>query len=214
MPAQYHTLCYPSTQWRTLLCVAALGLEVDRDGDIPVGTQLTWQIQALITEGRLQPGEQLPSVRRLAEAAGVNVNTIRSVYDRLEGEGFVRTVHGRGSFVAANVPRLDPGAAAVRVYATDRRGLRDQITALEAELVAHAPSAPSGRRSEGPRVLSTEELAAVRDDLVARLEQLDAMRDDLVEVLASIRSAIGEMPPAKTASTKGRRARRTRPATS
>ena len=60
--------------------MAALGLQVDRDGDIPVGTQLTWQIQALITEGRLLPGEQLPSVRRLADAAGVNVNTIRSVY--------------------------------------------------------------------------------------------------------------------------------------
>src|SRR3954454_18518172 len=125
--------------------MASLGLQVDRDGDIPVGTQLTWQIQALITEGRLQPGEQLPSVRRLAEAAGVNVNTIRSVYDRLEGEGFVRTEHGRGSFVAENVPRLDPGAAAVRVYASDRRGLRDQITALEAELVAHGATAPSGR---------------------------------------------------------------------
>jgi DNA-binding transcriptional regulator YhcF (GntR family) len=85
--------------------MAALGLQVDRDGDIPVGTQLTWQIQALITEGRLLPGEQLPSVRRLADAAGVNVNTIRSVYDRLEGEGFIRTEHGRGSFVAENRSR-------------------------------------------------------------------------------------------------------------
>jgi DNA-binding transcriptional regulator YhcF (GntR family) len=193
--------------------VAALGLQVDRDGDIPVGTQLTWQIQALITEGRLQPGEQLPSVRRLAEAAGVNVNTIRSVYDRLEGEGFVRTEHGRGSFVAENVPRLDPRAAAVRVYSSGRSGLREQITALEASLVAHGAPAPSGRRDEGPRVLSTAELAAIRDDLVGRLEQLDAMRDDLVEVLASIRSAIGEEPPAQTASAKGRRVQRPRPAT-
>ncbi|HEX6712415.1 MAG TPA: GntR family transcriptional regulator [Thermoleophilaceae bacterium] len=193
--------------------MAALGLQVDRDGDIPVGTQLTWQIQALITEGRLQPGEQLPSVRRLAEAAGVNVNTIRSVYDRLEGEGFVRTEHGRGSFVAENVPRLDPRAAAVRVYSSGRSGLREQITALEAELMAHAPGAPSGRRDEGPRVLSTGELTQIRDDLVGRLEQLDAMRDDLVEVLASIRSAIGEEAPAQTAAAKGRRVRRPRPAT-
>jgi DNA-binding transcriptional regulator YhcF (GntR family) len=196
--------------------VAALGLQVDRDGDIPVGTQLAWQIQALITEGRLQPGEQLPSVRRLAEACGVNVNTIRAVYDRLEGEGFVRTVHGRGSFVAENVPRLDPGSAAARVYASDRRGLRDQITALEAELVAHAPSAPSGRRSEGPRVLTTGELAQIRDELVARLEQLDEMRDDLVEVLGSIRAAIGEDQPAQAPArraAKAKPARKARPAT-
>src|SRR5436305_14460132 len=157
-------LCYPSTHSPTLLLMASLGLQVDRAGDIPVGTQLTWQIQALITEGRLLPGEQLPSVRRLAEAAGVNVNTIRSVYDRLEGEGFIRTEHGRGSFVADNVPRLDPRAAAVRVYSSGRDGLREQISALEAELVAHAAPAPPGRRSEGPRVLSTEELAQIRDD--------------------------------------------------
>src|SRR3954452_12565982 len=137
--------------------MAALGLQVDRDGDIPVGTQLTWQIQARITEGRLQPGEQLPSVRRLADAAGVNVNTIRSVYERLEGEGFIRTEHGRGSFVADNVPQLDPRDAAVRVYATDRSGLRQQITALEAALVSSGGTAP-GRRSDGPRVLTTEEL--------------------------------------------------------
>jgi DNA-binding transcriptional regulator YhcF (GntR family) len=175
--------------------MASLGLQVDRNGDIPVGTQLAWQIQALITEGRLRPGEQLPSVRRLAEAAGVNVNTIRSVYDRLEGEGFVRTEHGRGSFVADNVPQLDPRAAAVRVYASDRSGLREQITALEAELVAHGRPAPSARRSDGPRVLSTDELAEIRDELATRLEQLDAMRDDLVEVLGSIRAAIGEDAP-------------------
>jgi DNA-binding transcriptional regulator YhcF (GntR family) len=190
--------------------MAALGLQVDRDGDIPVGTQLAWQIQALITEGRLQPGEQLPSVRRLAEAAGVNVNTIRSVYDRLEGEGFIRTEHGRGSFVAENVPRLDPHAAAVRVYSSGRSGLREQITALEAALVSSGAPAGQARRSEGPRVLPTEELAAIRDDLVARLEQLDQMRDDLVEVLGSIRAAIGEDQPTRAS---GRRASEPQPST-
>ena len=195
--------------------VAALGLQVDRNGDIPVGTQLAWQIQALITEGRLQPGEQLPSVRRLADAAGVNVNTIRSVYERLEGEGFLRTEHGRGSFVADKVPRLDPRAAAVRVYASDRSGLREQITALEAELVAHGSTAPGRRRSEGPRVLTTTELSEIRDDLVARLDQLDQMRDDLVEVLAAIRTAIGDKPAAGgQPKARRRRAAKARPATS
>jgi DNA-binding transcriptional regulator YhcF (GntR family) len=173
--------------------MASLGLHVDRDGDIPVGTQLAWQIQALITDGRLRRGEQLPSVRRLAEAAGVNVNTIRAVYERLEGEGFIRTEHGRGSFVAENVPQLDPRAA--RVYASDRSGLRQEISALEASLVAHGASAAPAGRSDGPRVLTTDELAAVRDELIRRLEQLDAMRDDLVEVLGSIRAAIGEDQP-------------------
>jgi DNA-binding transcriptional regulator YhcF (GntR family) len=186
--------------------MAALGLQIDRDGDIPVGTQLAWQIQTLITEGRLQRGERLPSVRRLAEAAGVNVNTIRSVYERLEGEGFIRTDHGRGSFVAENVPQIDPRAA--RVYASDRSGLRQEISALEAKLVAQGATTAPGRRSEGPRLLTTDELADIRDELVERLDQIDAMRDDLVEVLGSIRAAIGEelsASPARTASAKGGR---------
>jgi DNA-binding transcriptional regulator YhcF (GntR family) len=175
-----------------------LDLHVNRDGDVPVGTQLAWQVQALIASGRLQPGEQLPSVRKLAEVAGVNVNTVRSVYERLEGEGFIVTAHGRGSFVAQNVPVVDPATAAARVQAgsgTPSRGeLRQQISELEAELSAHVTTPPPAPRvaSAGPRVLSTEELAGVRDELVRRLDQLDAMRDDLVDMLASIRTAIGE----------------------
>jgi hypothetical protein len=94
--------------------------------------------------------------------------------------------------------------------------LREQITALEAALVSSGAPAGASRRSEGPRVLTTEELAAIRDDLVSRLEQLDQMRDDLVEVLGSIRAAIGEDQPVHES---GRRAadatarRRPRPAT-
>src|SRR3954451_4862062 len=144
----------------------ALGLHVNRDGDVPLATQLAWQVQALITNGRLQAGEQLPSVRRLAEVAGVNVNTVRSVYERLEGEGFVVTQHGRGTFVAENVPQVDPRAVAARVYASSgtppRDELKDQISALEGELSAHAVPAARGRGARGPRVLTTGELADVR----------------------------------------------------
>lgn len=176
-----------------------LGLGLNRDGDIPVGTQLVWQVQALITNGRLQPGELLPSVRRLADVAGVHVNTVRSVYERLEGEGFVVSRQGRGTFVADNVPQVDGRAVAARALAgagaaPKRDELKDQISALEAQLSARvaAPSAAGGRAH--PRVLTTEELARVRDELASRLEELDTMRDDLLGLLASIRTAMGEQP--------------------
>src|SRR4051812_47156766 len=163
-----------------------LGLHVNRNGDVPVATQLAWQIQALIVRGRLRAGEQLPSVRRLAEVAGVNVNTVRAVYERLEGEGFVVTQHGRGTFVADHVPQVDPRAVTARVYAgagqATREELKDQIDALEGQLSAHLERPPRRRAKPAPRVLTTAELAEVRDDLAGRLEQLDAMRDELVDV--------------------------------
>jgi DNA-binding transcriptional regulator YhcF (GntR family) len=185
---------------------------VNRDGDVPLGTQLAWQIQALVVGGRLLPGERLPSVRRLADAAGVNVNTVRSVYERLEGEGFVSTQHGRGTFVAENVPQVDPQAVAARVYASSgtptREELKEQISALESHLSAQPVAKGPRRNPRAARVLSTEELARVRDDLLGRLEQIDAMRDELVDVLASLRVAMGEEPaPARS----GGRAARARP---
>jgi DNA-binding transcriptional regulator YhcF (GntR family) len=188
-----------------------LGLRVNRNGDVPVATQLTWQIQALIVNGRLQAGEQLPSVRRLAEVVGVNVNTVRAVYERLEGEGFVITQHGRGSFVAENVPQVDPRAVTARVYAgggePTRDELKEQIATLEGHLSAHGRQAPPRKATRAPRVLTTDELAEVRDELMQRLEALDAVRDELVDLLASLRIAMGEESPAPASSGPSRAAR-------
>jgi DNA-binding transcriptional regulator YhcF (GntR family) len=76
---------------------------VDPDDELPVGLQLTLRLRALISTGRLPAGERLPSVRRLAEWAGVNSNTVRAVYAELESEGLVAGQHGRGTFVADDV---------------------------------------------------------------------------------------------------------------
>jgi DNA-binding transcriptional regulator YhcF (GntR family) len=89
-------------------------LSVDRDSDVPLGTQLAWKLRTAIATGLLQPGERLPGVRELAGVAGVNVNTIRSVYARLEEQGLVASEHGRGTFVA---PGAGPGDALARVAA-------------------------------------------------------------------------------------------------
>ena len=74
--------------------------DLGRDDDVPVGVQLAWRLRALIVSGRLLAGERLPGVRELAVGAGVNVNTARAIYRRLEQEGLAISRHGLGTFVA------------------------------------------------------------------------------------------------------------------
>jgi DNA-binding transcriptional regulator YhcF (GntR family) len=143
---------------------------VDRESGVPLGSQLAQRISAAVADGRLTEGERLPSVRELAESAGVNVNTVRATYARLEADGVVRSEHGRGTFVA--------GASA-----PSRRQVRDQIAALEATLARLPPPPITGREPRAPRaaLLSTEELLDVRDRLLTRLQQLDSERTALIE---------------------------------
>jgi GntR family transcriptional regulator len=173
-----------------------LDLSVDRGAEVPLGTQLAWKLRALVSGGALSPGDRLPSVRELAIAAGVNVNTVRSVYGRLEGEGLIRSVQGRGTFVAS--PPLRPSPDRER---SARRELRRQIAALEAELVhrARPTPAPSGEaatgEAEGGRLPTTEELRGIRDQLFDRLRRLDDERADVLRRLAQLDADDPEVQP-------------------
>lgn len=61
-----------------------------RDGsDVPIYLQLRNQIVAGISDGRLAPGEKLPTVRALAEELGVNAMTVNKTYQLLKQEGFI-----------------------------------------------------------------------------------------------------------------------------
>jgi GntR family transcriptional regulator len=153
----------------------ALQGRIDRETGAPLGTQLVERIRAAIGSGRLSDGDRLPSVRELADSAGVNVNTVRAAYARLESEGLVRSEHGRGTFVASESP-------------PSRAELRDQITALEATL-ARLPPPPLGAGEERPAraaLLSTDELVEVRDRLLERLQQLDTERTALIESIEQL----------------------------
>jgi DNA-binding transcriptional regulator YhcF (GntR family) len=148
---------------------------------VPLGTQLVEQIRAAVRDGRLAEHDRLPSVRELAGSAGVNVNTARAVYARLEAEGIVRREHGRGTFVA--------GPAGGEKSALSRQEIKDQIIALEATLARLPPPpvlAESKRRPTAAALLTTEELLAVRNRLLERLEQIDTERTALIESLEQL----------------------------
>ena len=68
---------------------------------MPLYAQLTRTIRFAIANGRLQVGEQLPTVRQLAVELRVNANTVAKVYTELERSGILETRRGVGTFVSA-----------------------------------------------------------------------------------------------------------------
>src|SRR3982075_2645453 len=77
-----------------------LEIAIDRDVEVPIGVQLAWAMRARIHDGSFAPGQRLPGMRELAEMTGVNANTVRAVYQRLDQEGLIDTLQGSGTFVA------------------------------------------------------------------------------------------------------------------
>ncbi len=73
---------------------------------IPIYEQLVDQVKQNILEGELKPDDILPSVRALSAELRISALTIKKAYDKLEEEGFVITVHGKGTFVAATDTQL------------------------------------------------------------------------------------------------------------
>ncbi len=67
----------------------------------PIYEQITSQIKNLIITGELKPGEALPSMRLLAKELRISVITTKRAYEDLERDGFIQSIMGKGSFVAA-----------------------------------------------------------------------------------------------------------------
>src|SRR5436190_988130 len=82
----------------------ATELDIERGSDVPISTQIYWQLAYQIESGRLQPGTRLAPVRDLGAALRVNPNTIRAVYRRLADAGYVVGRHGAGTRVVDRPP--------------------------------------------------------------------------------------------------------------
>ncbi|WP_320959643.1 GntR family transcriptional regulator [Hungatella effluvii] len=66
----------------------------------PIYEQIAEQIKALIISGQLAPETPLPSMRLLAKELRVSLITTKRAYEELERDGYLRTMTGKGSFVA------------------------------------------------------------------------------------------------------------------
>jgi len=137
---------------------------IDPGDEVPVGLQLSWRLRALIRTGEMAAGERLPSFRRLAEWAGVNVGTVRAVYEGLERDGLVVTRHGQGTFVAEEVevaPQLEEIASEAL-----RRAEEAGIGPRELAIVAMA--------SAGLVPAEESEALEVRQELRRQIARLEA----------------------------------------
>ena len=172
---------------------------------MPVGLQLSWRLRALIRTGELGVGERLPSFRRLAEWAGVNVGTVRAVYEGLEADGLVVSRHGQGTFVAEGVetaPELQE-IAADALRRAGEAGIGPRELAVVAMACAGLPEEESEVlevRQELRRQIARLEAelatytAHLKADLptaprravahVAGVEELEQTRDTLIAQLA------------------------------
>ena len=77
-----------------------LMIAIDYQDRRPLYEQIAQRFQELILRGILEPGAQMPSVRKLAVELSINPNTIQRVFALLEQQGYIYAVKGKGNFVA------------------------------------------------------------------------------------------------------------------
>jgi DNA-binding transcriptional regulator YhcF (GntR family) len=202
------------------------GLAVDRNADVPIGVQLAWALRTRIGEEDFAPGQRLPGMRDLAEAIGVNLNTVRTVYQRLEQEGLIESQQGSGTFVAPSGPQ---GSAAGTIAATAARTARE--TGVDPREVAAAlyvaPETAAGSAEQAGKPSALEQRRRLREQIAAfesalgqieaanpgvappastmglgagpallRTEELEHVRTMLVRRLALVQATIDELAEA------------------
>ena len=117
----------------------------------PIYEQIKDGLRKLIVTGAIATDEKLPSVRALATQLSINPNTIQRAYNELEGEGYIYSVPGKGSFATG-----DAGAADTRrqeLWNKTRELLAElrYLGVTQDELMALLEEEPSGGNPAGGR---------------------------------------------------------------
>lgn len=77
-----------------------MNLMINNSSMQPIYEQIMEQIKQFVLTGKLKEESPLPSVRSLSKDLKISALTVKKAYDKLEEEGFIITVHGKGSFIA------------------------------------------------------------------------------------------------------------------
>ena len=80
--------------------MAKLTIHINPSSGVPIYRQIMDMIKDAIMSGQIKPGEQLPSIREVAESMTINSLTVLKAYNKLEAIGIISTKRGMGTFVA------------------------------------------------------------------------------------------------------------------
>ncbi|HUB35197.1 MAG TPA: GntR family transcriptional regulator [Solirubrobacteraceae bacterium] len=167
---------------------ASLRVAIDREAEVPVGLQLGWAICARIRDGSLRPGERLPGLREMAEDSGLNVNTVRSVYQRLERRGLLESQQGSGTFVA----RAPSPLSAVATIAAEA-AREAQATGVDPREVAAALYVAPESAEAAERPVGAGDGTAAQEAGGQELDEAAIRRRALRAQIATLERAIGEI---------------------
>lgn len=79
-----------------------MSFSVHPSSGVPIYRQIMDQVVAMTASGRAQPGDMLPSIRELAQLLEVNMMTVSKAYSKLESDGVLKRLRGRGMVIADN----------------------------------------------------------------------------------------------------------------
>jgi DNA-binding transcriptional regulator YhcF (GntR family) len=165
-----------------------LGIAIDRRADVPIGVQLAWALRTRIGDGRFAPGQRLPGLREVAEEIGVNVNTVRTVYQRLEQEGLIDSQQGSGTFVGPTPRRPSAVGTIAANAAREAHATGVDPREVAAALYVSPDSSPRAgdEAAERRRLLRTQIAALER-----ALGEIEAEHPGIAPVPAQTRAGIG-----------------------
>lgn len=90
----------------------------------PIYEQIIEQMKLHVMKGHLQPGDAIPSVRKLALELGITPGTVSKAYQELERQQIIETIRGKGTFIADKI-RIKP----------DERKLEERKKRLQTEIM-------------------------------------------------------------------------------
>jgi GntR family transcriptional regulator len=113
-----------------------MNLRINFSSGVPIYLQLMEQIKHAIDTGAIREGEQLPTIRKVAEELAMNPNTVAKAYRDLQAEGIVEVRHGLGVYVAEPKSSSDKIVEMRRIGSLLRRAMEKGIALglSEAEL--------------------------------------------------------------------------------